>query len=205
MCNVARARSGALDDPKTPYPQIHPNGRGHNCLVLPHRRRLRQPQPERAALRGPQAALRFRGHNPRSVPATANCGASSQSAPSYATLRGSSRTSSPGGQPCPFLLPSPLAQAKVLLGTLDARDRGRAGGKWLRPGEVVDQVASHFCPAGYASVYPARSRFDSEGLVEYETLPSEKAPIAKSNSIIRKGKRALVRWEQPCSECIDRQ
>ena len=57
MCKVARARSGALDDPKTPYPPIHPNGRGHNCLVLPHRRRLRQPQPERTALRVPQAAF----------------------------------------------------------------------------------------------------------------------------------------------------
>ena len=67
----------------------------------------------------------------------------------------------------------------MLLGTLDARDRGRAGGKWLRPGEVVDRVASHFCPAGYASVYPARSRFDSEGLVEYETVPSEKGPNRK--------------------------
>ena len=57
-----------------------------------------------------------------------------------------------------------------------------------------DRVASHFCPAGYGSVYPALARFESEGLVEYETVPSEKGPDRKVYSITEKGKRALVRW-----------
>jgi PadR family transcriptional regulator, regulatory protein AphA len=57
-----------------------------------------------------------------------------------------------------------------------------------------DRVASHFCPAGYGSVYPALSRFESEGLVEYETVPSEKGPDRKVYSITEKGKRVLVRW-----------
>ena len=57
-----------------------------------------------------------------------------------------------------------------------------------------DRVASHFCPAGYSSVYPALSRFESEDLVEYETVPSEKGPKRKVYSITQKGKQALVRW-----------
>ena len=56
-----------------------------------------------------------------------------------------------------------------------------------------DRVASHFCPAGYGSVYPALSRFESEGLVEYKTLPSEKGPDRKVYSITEKGKLVLVR------------
>ena len=57
-----------------------------------------------------------------------------------------------------------------------------------------DQVASHFCPAGYSSVYPALSRFESGDLVEYDTVPSEKGPKRKVYSITQKGKQALVRW-----------
>jgi len=57
-----------------------------------------------------------------------------------------------------------------------------------------DRVASHFCPAGYSSVYPALSRFESEDLVEYDTVPSEKGPKRKVYSITQKGKQALVRW-----------
>jgi PadR family transcriptional regulator AphA len=57
-----------------------------------------------------------------------------------------------------------------------------------------DLVASHFCPAGYGSVYPALASFEREGLAEYETLPSEKGPDRKVYSITEKGKRALVRW-----------
>ena len=57
-----------------------------------------------------------------------------------------------------------------------------------------DRVASHFCPAGYGSVYPALARFESEGLGEYETVPSEKGPDRKVYSITEKGKRVLVRW-----------
>ena len=57
-----------------------------------------------------------------------------------------------------------------------------------------DRVASHFCPAGYSSVYPALSKFDSEGLVEYKTVPSEKGPDRNVYSITQKGRRALVQW-----------
>ena len=57
-----------------------------------------------------------------------------------------------------------------------------------------DRVASHFCPAGYSSVYPALSSFESEGLVEYETVPSEKGPDRKVYSITEKGKEVLLRW-----------
>src|SRR5829696_3755964 len=43
------------------------DGRGSDLPLLPHRRCLRAAQPEREALRAPQAALGFGGHNPRSL------------------------------------------------------------------------------------------------------------------------------------------
>jgi DNA-binding PadR family transcriptional regulator len=57
-----------------------------------------------------------------------------------------------------------------------------------------DKVASHFCPAGYGSVYPALSRFEGEGLVERETVPSGKGPERKVYSITEKGREVLIRW-----------
>ncbi|HZB82061.1 MAG TPA: PadR family transcriptional regulator [Rubrobacteraceae bacterium] len=57
-----------------------------------------------------------------------------------------------------------------------------------------DRVASHFCPAGYGSVYPALASFEREGLVEYETLPSQRGPERKVYSITEEGKRVLLEW-----------
>src|SRR5215211_910045 len=64
---VVSPRQGATDGPTQPYPTARPNGRGSDRPVLPHRRCLRAAQPEREALRAPQAALGFGGHNPRSL------------------------------------------------------------------------------------------------------------------------------------------
>src|SRR5215213_2754942 len=104
---------------------------------------LRQPQPKRAVLRVPQAALRFRDHNPRSVPATAG-----HRVRALLPTRRREVLLAPlprRGRPCPFLLPSPLAQAKVLLGTLEMRDRGRACGRPRDPARRLDPAY------GYAS------------------------------------------------------
>ena len=57
-----------------------------------------------------------------------------------------------------------------------------------------ERVASHFCSAGYGSVYPALAKFGQEGLVVYETVPSEKGPDRKVYSITAKGKEALTAW-----------
>lgn len=57
-----------------------------------------------------------------------------------------------------------------------------------------EMVASHFCSAGYGSVYPALARFESEGLVVHETVPSERGPERKVYSITDKGRDALLGW-----------
>ena len=57
-----------------------------------------------------------------------------------------------------------------------------------------DRVASHFCPAGYGSVYPALARFEREGLAVHEAVPSERGPERKVYSITEKGKEVLLRW-----------
>jgi len=64
-----------------------------------------------------------------------------------------------------------------------------------------ERVASHFCSAGYGRVYPALGRFEEEGLVVHETLPSERGPERKVYSITGKGKEALLAWSgEPASE-----
>lgn len=57
-----------------------------------------------------------------------------------------------------------------------------------------ERVASHFCTAGYGSVYPALARFEEEGLVEYETAPSERGPERKVYSVTGKGMDVLLEW-----------
>ena len=57
-----------------------------------------------------------------------------------------------------------------------------------------DRVASHFCSAGYGSVYPALARFEHEGLVVHEVVPSERGPERKVYSITEKGKEVLLWW-----------
>lgn len=57
-----------------------------------------------------------------------------------------------------------------------------------------DLVASHFCSAGYGSVYPALGRFEGEGWVEHEAVPSEKGPERKVYSVTEKGMDALLGW-----------
>jgi len=57
-----------------------------------------------------------------------------------------------------------------------------------------DQVASHFCTAGYSSVYPALARFEKEGLVMYETVPSDRGPDRKVYSLTDGGLEVLLAW-----------
>ena len=57
-----------------------------------------------------------------------------------------------------------------------------------------DRVASHFCSAGYGSVYPALARFEHEGLAVHEAVPSERGPRRKVYSITEEGKEVLLRW-----------
>ncbi len=63
-----------------------------------------------------------------------------------------------------------------------------------------ENVASHFCTAGYGSVYPALGKFEAEGLVVHETVPSELGPDRKVYTITESGKDALLGWsEQPAA------
>src|SRR5215207_4656825 len=62
---------GATDGPPRAYPRVHPPGRGDHHLVLSHRRRLPNPQSERATVRSPQTAFGFGGRNPCALPAVA--------------------------------------------------------------------------------------------------------------------------------------
>ena len=57
-----------------------------------------------------------------------------------------------------------------------------------------DQVASHFCTAGYSSVYPALARFEGEGLVVFYALPSDRGPERKVYSLTGEGLDVLLAW-----------
>jgi len=64
-----------------------------------------------------------------------------------------------------------------------------------------ERVASHFCSAGYGSVYPALARLEGEGWVEHETVPSDRGPERKVYSITEQGKEVLLRWaRQPAPD-----
>lgn len=57
-----------------------------------------------------------------------------------------------------------------------------------------DRVASHFCTAGFSSVYPALGRFERGGLVVYETVPSDRGPERKVYSLTDRGRESLLGW-----------
>ena len=57
-----------------------------------------------------------------------------------------------------------------------------------------DEAASHFCTAGYSSVYPALNGFERDGLVVHETVPSDRGPERKVYSLTGKGIEALLAW-----------
>ena len=64
-----------------------------------------------------------------------------------------------------------------------------------------DRIASHFCSAGYGSIYPALSRFEEEGLVVHEVVPSDQGPVRKVYSITERGKEVLLGWSrEPAAE-----
>lgn len=68
-----------------------------------------------------------------------------------------------------------------------------------------DLVASHFCSAGYGSVYPALGRFEREGWVVHEAVPSEKGPERKVYSVTEKGMDALLGWSgEPAADAQTR-
>ena len=57
-----------------------------------------------------------------------------------------------------------------------------------------DRAARHFCTAGYSSVYPALGRFEREGLVVHQTVPSDRGPERKVYSLTDEGKDVLLEW-----------
>ena len=56
------------------------------------------------------------------------------------------------------------------------------------------RIASHFCSAGYGSIYPALSRFEEDGLVVHEVVPSGQGPERKVYSLTERGKDVLLGW-----------
>lgn len=64
-----------------------------------------------------------------------------------------------------------------------------------------DRSASHFCTAGYSSVYPALAMFEREGLVVHETVPGDRGPERKVYSVTGRGREALLGWAaEPASD-----
>lgn len=57
-----------------------------------------------------------------------------------------------------------------------------------------ERVASHFCTAGFSSVYPALGKFERAGLVVHEEVTSDRGPKRKVYSLTTKGRRALLEW-----------
>lgn len=57
-----------------------------------------------------------------------------------------------------------------------------------------DRAASHFCSAGFSSVYPALAGFEGEGLVVHEAVPSERGPERKVYSLTERGREVLIEW-----------
>src|SRR5919202_541989 len=124
---VVSPREGATDGPYQPYPTPRPNGRGPHRPVLPHRRRLRSPQPRQEALRIAQAALGLGGHHPRPLAATAGRGVRA-----FLLARCPEVLLAPvpwGGRASPFLLAPRSAQARALLGAPATGDPLRVGGR----------------------------------------------------------------------------
>ena len=77
----------------------------------------------------------------------------------------------------------------AMLAALAHRPRsGHDLNKWF------DQVAGHFCTAGYSSVYPALARFEEEDLVVYEAVPSDRGPERKVYSLTDRGLEVLLAW-----------
>ncbi len=57
-----------------------------------------------------------------------------------------------------------------------------------------DRAASHFCSAGYSSVYPALALFEREGLAVHDTVASDRGPERKVYSLTDKGRGVLLEW-----------
>src|SRR5215203_1538390 len=124
---IVSPHQGAKDGPTQPYPTPRRHGRGPHRPVLPHRRRLRPPQPEREALRASQAACRLGGHRARALPAAEGRG---ERALLPAGRRAVLLAPVPrGGGALSFLVPPKGEEAQALLGAPQAGDRSRASGR----------------------------------------------------------------------------
>src|SRR5215204_5491795 len=124
---IVSPHQGAKDGPTQPYPTPRRHGRGPHRPVLPHRRRLRPPQPEREALRASQAACRLGGHRARALPAAEGGG---ERALLPAGHRAVLLPPVPrGGGTLSFLVPPKGEEAQALFGAPQTGDRSRAGGR----------------------------------------------------------------------------
>lgn len=70
--------------------------------------------------------------------------------------------------------------------------RGEASGYEIRK-EFESGAFSHFCMAGYGSIYPALGRLAEEGLVTCRALEQDKRPDKKLYALTQDGCKALTR------------
>src|SRR5215203_3579260 len=134
---------GATDGPPRAYPRVHPPGRGDHHLVLSHRRRLPNPQSERATVRSPQTAFGFGGRNPCALPAVAG-----HRVRTLFLARGRSLFLSPiprRSRSSSLLVSSEGTQVAALSGALEASHPARAGGR------SRDLDRGLYAPCGVAS------------------------------------------------------
>src|SRR5919107_3899313 len=111
---IVSPREGATDGPTQPYPTPRPNGRGPHRPLLPDRRCLRPPQPQREVLRIHKAALGLGGHNPRPLAAASRRGVR---ALLFARCPEVLLPPVPGGRGAsPFLVASQGEEAQALFG-----------------------------------------------------------------------------------------
>ncbi len=67
---------------------------------------------------------------------------------------------------------------------------GEASGYDMK--KCFESSFGHFFPAGYGSIYPARSTLARNGLVEFELVPQDGKPDRKVYTITEKGREALM-------------
>src|SRR5215204_1457748 len=163
---------GTSDDPSAAYSHPRFPGRGDHRSVLPHRRRLRLPQPKRAWLRLAQEALRLGGAYPGALPAVAGCGERT-----LVLARRPEILFAPvpwSGGAASFLVASAGEKAQALPGTAAAGGSLRDG---RRPGDVACGLDATFGFAPQAGLSGCGIRWGGMGEVGFlQRLRGEVAP-----------------------------
>src|SRR5215210_101924 len=163
---------GTSDGPPQHYPTRGVPGKGRDGALLPHRRRLRPPQPAREHVWLAQAALGLGGTDARPPAAVAGRG---ERAVLPARCREVLRAPLPGrGGAPPFLVAPTREEAAALPGAVAAGGPGGARGRAGDPHRGLDAAFRAASQAGRAVGRVSRSSVGRVGIVR--RLRGEAAP-----------------------------